>query len=814
MSKRPNQRRYELAIDDPAAIETYTRVFGRLLPTMQRYGTESEFARAIPGLISDRIERLVSVLRPFDPADMVDLFRQREVPLDLSMWNESTSDQNLAHVDLVALAVLAGSSATQSELSRVDPRSVINEARAICGELIALSLARFQYEGAAEHSGPLGELAGQIAGHTVNVRNWQYLTIQDEFNKAFLGEAHLRELMVAVIGFDYEDFVDVRAAVNWEWQDSIQRELDVVRAASEAFPLTRGVAPDDDTKQAAITALDRAFVHPGGRAKFTARDIARITGRDEVVVSAVLDAFSVLPGEIEFPPTELLERALRGSRVTEGKQLFTNSGEYLGTGTPLGTDSLRTAVEARLKTKPGLWKQYERARATTAEELTLRYLASLLGADPALTAFEYWSPEDELGFSEFGQGDGPPRRNAKLVEGDGLFLIEDVAICVEVKAGAVTEPARRGHVPRLARDLKKTVGDAVFQADRLERLISTHRGLWLADGTWLDLSKIVETRSIAVCLDDLGVLGTSVDTLARAGIFKSPQLAWVTSLHDLRVIAMILKEPAEFLLYLRRRTEVGVTSRFRSVDELDLFMYFLQGSLFVEADPDELFATYPTSGPPSSRSRRSFADQPLVRRIGTFTDPLDAWMYAREEGRDDVARPTFEAEPAVARFVSDLRQHGVPGALRMGADLLGLSSEGQKGIVQALSRLMSTARADQQAHSLVYTWVGTEGYTAIIFGTCPPSEQIDDRFSRLRLYADAKKYQLRADRALTLLLTSMGQPIAGSYNNSVEQNDAAMDELVKEMNLHPVGRSTPVIPPSARRASRRLKGKSKRGSRK
>ena len=119
---------------------------------------------------------------------------------------------------------------------------------------------------------------------------------------------------------------------------------------------------------------------------------------------------------------------------------------------------------------------------------------------------------------------------AEQTESDVLFLIEDVAICVEVKGRSVSHQARGGHVQRLTGDLRSTVGDATDQALRLEGLIRTNGGLWLEDKTSLDLSGVREVRSIAVCLDDMGPLGTALDELVRGDVIKSDQFPWVVSL--------------------------------------------------------------------------------------------------------------------------------------------------------------------------------------------------------------------------------------------------------------------------------------------
>jgi hypothetical protein len=69
-----------------------------------------------------------------------------------------------------------------------------------------------------------------------------------------------------------------------------------------------------------------------------------------------------------------------------------------------------------------------------------------------------------------------PHLKGHETEGDGLFIIEDVAICLEVKGRTISEPARRGDIARLKTEIGKTFGDGARQARRLENLIQTNGG--------------------------------------------------------------------------------------------------------------------------------------------------------------------------------------------------------------------------------------------------------------------------------------------------------------------------------------------------
>jgi hypothetical protein len=128
-------------------------------------------------------------------------------------------------------------------------------------------------------------------------------------------------------------------------------------------------------------------------------------------------------------------------------------------------------------------------------------------------------------------------------------------------------------------------------------------------------------------LDYFGPLGVALGDLADSKLVGEGGVPWIASIHDLDVISKLIDRPTEFLLYLRRRTDSGVAQHYRGSDELDLLMLFMDGGLYVEDDPDEIYRLHPRASPPTrtARDRHERAAQPTL--IGTFTDPLDAWMY-------------------------------------------------------------------------------------------------------------------------------------------------------------------------------------------
>ena len=70
-----------------------------------------------------------------------------------------------------------------------------------------------------------------------------------------------------------------------------------------------------------------------------------------------------------------------------------------------------------------------------------------------------------------------------------------------------------------------------------------------------------------------------------------------------------------------------------------------------------------------------------------------------------------------------------------------------------------------------------------------------------------KRHQLKSDRSYGLLFDQDGNLEVAMYLNRPVGNDAELDALVEKFGFRPVIDTSPPVPPSARRTTRRLRGK-------
>ena len=222
---------------------------------------------------------------------------------------------------------------------------------------------------------------------------------------------------------------------------------------------------------------------------------------------------------------------------------------------------------------------------------------------------------------------------------------------------------------RLATDLEKTLKEGNEQAERLAALIRTNQGVWSREGKWIDLAEVGEVHSIIVMLDDMGPLSLSMNELANQGIVKTDEVPWIVSMHDLLVMSRTFDHPAQFLDYLRRRRGRKLATMVSGADELDMLMWFLNGGMYFEPNPEDVAAQLPLDLPVKGSDQRRFDKQGRVR-LGTLTDPLDAWFYHQEGfSQTSVPKPVRSEEAWVEQYLTVSESTKSPGWLRFGADL-------------------------------------------------------------------------------------------------------------------------------------------------
>lgn len=756
------------------------------------------------------VDLMSNLLVDADAFDVVELMRMRAFPIVPDPRVTVPGGSALA-VEIVAAILLSRPTRKPSYLPREEtrPHEVIEELHSRAKRLSRLAVYRQQYEGRLSGH-PLARLGAEYQASVLNVRNLQYAHVRDAHESRLFRQPIVQELMKQHLGYTYGDVVRVREALKTVSADRMTKLRD---DTGDIMLRYRDVSPhempEEDLDKFRRSMLAFMFL-PAERATIYTSEVAAAAGVEEEMASAVLNSYSQ-GFDATIPAGTKVFDMLTGTNPFLATPLIADgAGGFIATVNDPGLDSLRRIVEGALAPHPSDMRRYDqRARQPASESLAVESLERVLDCSAHLAGFYYYSPKQDVDVTDVGVDCVDLNGLANRVEGDGLFLVDDVAIVVEVKAKSVATQSRRGDIRRLESDLKATIGDANNQATRLQRLIETNEGIWLAPDSWMDLSHIREVRSIIVLLDDVGPLSIAIGDLQTAGILVKQRPPWIVSLHDLAVIAETCDRPGEFLLYLRRRTDSDIATLYRGTDELDFFLLFLEGGLYVADDPDAVREIHPSAPPVKPKDRRYRQESAVGAMVADHCQKLDEWYLRQQipEGEPQPSKPTFNIAQAIEPIIDAIADRGEPGWLRCTTDLLSLAGETQIRLANAVRDCRRRTRMDGMYHDMVISSAGTWGHPTFFVGIAPDDLNVKACRKRLTQYIQAKSYQLRSDRAYGLLLDTSGTLLQFIYLTNPPLSDPELDRIVEEMRLQPVGQAHKPLPPSARRATKRLRGK-------
>lgn len=756
---------------------------------------------------------MLKLVAEADAFDVIELMRMREFPPVPDPRVTMPGGSALA-VEMVAAVLLSRSSRKPSEIPREEtrPHEQIAELHTRAKRLARLATYRQRYEAyLSEHV--LARLASEYQGAVLNIRNLQYDHIRDEQERGLFQHLVVEELMKKHLGYGYDDVVNIREAlksISADRMTSLRDETgDIMLEYQEISPEEM---PEEVIARFREAMIDLIFL-PGKRATIYAAELAEAGQMDATKVLAVLNSYSQVFDDSISAEVRVFDILTGTNPFLTTPLVADGAGGFVSTVNDPGLDSLRRIFERMLVPHSSDMRRYDqRARQPVSEGLAIASLERVLGCPVRHSGFYYYAPKKGGSGGDLDATCANVNLVADRVEGDGLFLIDDVAIVVEVKAKSVANQSRHGDVRRLESDLKATIGDANNQSMRLQRLIEENGGIWLTPASWLDLSQIREIRSVIVLLDDVGPLGVAIGDLQAAGLLAERRPPWVASLHDLMVIAEICDRPSEFLLYLRRRTDTGVATFYRGVDELDLFMLFLGGGLYVDEDPDQVRRNHLSAPPVKVRDWRRRDESTVGTMVADHCQPLNEW-YLRDqipESEPHPAKPTFNIVQEIVPIIDSIAGLGDPGWLRCTTDLLGLAGETQTRLVKGIRESRRRASADGDYHDMLISFAGMWGHPTVFVGIAPQAGDKRAYRTRLSQYMRVKSYQLQSDRAYGLLFDADGSLLDFVYLTCPTASDPELDRLVGDMGLQPAGRASRPTPPSAQRSKKRLRGKKKR----
>lgn len=174
-------------------------------------------------------------------------------------------------------------------------------------------------------------------------------------------------------------------------------------------------------------------------------------------------------------------------------------------------------------------------------------------------------------------------------------------------------------------------------------------------------------------------------------------------------------------------------------------------------------------------------------------------------------KPTYNAVPEMLDLIDLVEKRCGAGMLRFGADMLALSGDAQRKVLNGIRDSRRLVRDDGNVHFGFTTFAGTWGHPSLFYAVRPVNADLVEVQERLVLYMRAKRHQLKSDRAYGFVFNAKGEVDVVIYVNTPNEEDAELDGVVEAMGLHPVGdMSRTPVPPSAKRKTKRLRGSKKK----
>lgn len=740
------------------------------------------------GMLNARIDEqlaiLVAQLAHHRPERVVELARVVCLPWQFGTFAKPNTDGGPPKIELLALFALVASATTANGSSRKEALNGLfmeaNEWVDSAGTLLQLSQALLAVK--AEDN-PVERVAATARGREVWVRNSSYPDMVARTHRRLFDHAETAAHLRGSIGFDADEATRVLSALHRLQSDAVTARLGVYTDTVKARPeLLAGVELFGLTLEEKV-AFNQFFQPTADVVAFSTADVDALAQCGESVVKRVLDHFSVSPGT--RVSREILDAFASGDNpLRTHPVLRTAEGRYILVHEALVQPAVRENLEQTMRATKTVWEPYQKRRGTVLEEIGKEAFESMLPGVTTYFAFDYFIPVDDA------EELLPPEKYTKKVEGDMLFVIDDVAIIAEAKAVAITPDARAGITSKLRRNLADIVTTAANQANRLRRRIVEDGGVRLKTGGWVDLSHVREIHTVALSLEDLTAVATGTTALVEAGLLRADEVPWVVSIHDLQIIAQLIDRPADLLLYLRRRRDPEMPVFYRAVDELDLFLFFLDAGLYVAPDPKAMAAELSYASADDARDLR-LREQQQPAIIRPRTQPLDVWHQSQiDPAAPKSPKPHRTARP-LDKLTAELASRRDFGWLSIGATLLAGDGDTQKALARIPRTLFAEQRGDGQGRSrfadagntLAESW-------ALVWVTRPRRQAAEECRAKAATYLRDKKYQTRIPRGAAFIFDEHTKRLVDViYDGETLPRSAEMDEATKYLEPLPTGAS-------------------------
>lgn len=340
---------------------------------------------------------------------------------------------------------------------------------------------------------------------------------------------------------------------------------------------------------------------------------------------------------------------------------------------------------------------------------------------------------------------------------DVLCLLGNKALCVQVKSKKLTLNAKRGDFEQLSKDFNGAVQDAYDQG-MVSREAILNRSARFLDENGKEIllpEEINEVYIMGLTTENYPSLVHQVHLmLVKESHDPFPLFL---SVFDLELLVHYLKDPYDFLYYVRQR--IDLMDYFRADEELVYLGYHLDRKLW----------------------RIDGYDHGMIET--DFGGIIDRNYYPHKTGllhllreKDDPIQNRWK-DPRFDVFVKELKSAGHPKATDIIFHMLDWSGDARKDIVAQMIRLKDVSRNEGKLKSMA-TPATKFGLSYLVLNNTNPRELEE----RSLTYAQLRKYLSKSDAWLGMGSFSTSSNLIDTfiYLDEPWQTDAILEEEYKE----------------------------------
>lgn len=508
-------------------------------------------------------------------------------------------------------------------------------------------------------------LQEKIRLHTQVVRNWGYFSEV----KLICRELYtpLDAKLEAAVGYTFSDILDVAETILATIEQRGNDHMDVLRRVLGArdrktmvegyfrqFPDLVGtpqelfaVIPEGTPREGVMGFLmSHADLRHSRDMSVTTAEVAAWMGKEEERVDRILRMLSVEPGELADQKIE---------HMFLSNPVWARPGIYLGNEymfvIPQAIFSHINEIMWNVAASAKIESNLSDRRATYLEDKTESVIQLVLPT-AKITKNAKWM----VGHQQF--------------ETDIIAVVDKTVFLAEAKSHRLTPQGLRGAPDRLKRHLNDMVIAPSIQSERLAgHIIAARAGdadsLIVTQSLGLDAEKVDQIIRISLTLEDLSVLSSSEEELAKAGLTPDGHnLAPAMHIADLCCIAHILDDEIPFLHYF--------SERFHFQKQFEIF-----------GDELDFLGVYISTGFNLGAKREDFHRV----MVSGMSDVIDRYYNARDTGIA-LKKPAPTIHRSYKEIIDKLARTKPEGWTTMGIFILSSASpEEQPKVERGLNRL-------------------------------------------------------------------------------------------------------------------------------